>query len=183
MSSLLRDAPIGQIIRLLTKSKVLQYPEEKPDFTCPHGYNDETVERAATADATDEKGEEAPRISTSSASTRSVTTPATMKDEENPMDGASTPASQTLSKVVTRPEMDKVTTRRELEQAYTNATQLEAIKKQPTVPIVPTKTAEGIILVDWYTTDDPENPQNWSSRKKAATVLQIYLYTLAVYMR
>jgi DHA1 family multidrug resistance protein-like MFS transporter len=36
--------------------------------------------------------------------------------------------------------------------------------------------------VDWYTTDDPENPQNWSRGKKGTVVLQIYMYTLAVYM-
>ena len=47
---------------------------------------------------------------------------------------------------------------------------------------MPEKTADGTILVDWYDTSDPENPQNWSSKKKGLVVLQIYLYTLAVYI-
>ncbi|KAL8931380.1 MAG: hypothetical protein Q9216_007220, partial [Gyalolechia sp. 2 TL-2023] len=49
------------------------------------------------------------------------------------------------------------------------------------VPVAPTKTADGTILVDWYTTDDPANPQNWSRGKRAFVALQICLYTFAVY--
>jgi DHA1 family multidrug resistance protein-like MFS transporter len=32
--------------------------------------------------------------------------------------------------------------------------------------IEPTLTKDGKILVTWYSTNDPENPQNWSSGKK-----------------
>ena len=32
--------------------------------------------------------------------------------------------------------------------------------------IEPTITKDGKILVTWYSTNDPENPQNWSSGKK-----------------
>lgn len=32
--------------------------------------------------------------------------------------------------------------------------------------IQPTVTKDGKVLVTWYTTDDPENPRNWSSKKK-----------------
>ena len=36
MADLIRDAPLGQLIRLgLTKNKYLQYPEEKADFKLP----------------------------------------------------------------------------------------------------------------------------------------------------
>jgi len=48
-------------------------------------------------------------------------------------------------------------------------------------PIVPARTTTGTILVDWYSIDDPANPQNWSGRKKAFIALQINLYTFAVY--
>ena len=78
--------------------------------------------------------------------------------------------------------MTKVHTRADLEEAYTNATRQETMKYQQSQPIVPEKTADGVILVDWYDTNDPENPQNWSGKKKGVVVVQIYLYTLAVYM-
>ena len=57
----------------------------------------------------------------------------------------------------------------------------ETLQSAKSKPIVPEKTADGITLVDWYRTDDPANPQNWSSAKKAFVGLQIFLYTFVVY--
>ena len=34
-------------------------------------------------------------------------------------------------------------------------------------------------VVDWYHMDDPDNPQNWSARKKTFTFFQICLLTFA----
>lgn len=38
MLDIIREAPLGQAIRLLTRNKFLQYPEEKPDFKLPDLY-------------------------------------------------------------------------------------------------------------------------------------------------
>jgi DHA1 family multidrug resistance protein-like MFS transporter len=38
MSALLRDAPIGQIIRWTTNNRYFQYPEERDDFEIPVSY-------------------------------------------------------------------------------------------------------------------------------------------------
>ena len=40
--------------------------------------------------------------------------------------------------------------------------------------IVPSVSKDGTILVDWYSSDDPANPQNWSSKKKAFVAMQIW---------
>ena len=40
--------------------------------------------------------------------------------------------------------------------------------------ILPSKSKDGTTLVDWYTTDDPANPQNWSSLKKSFVAFQIW---------
>lgn len=56
-----------------------------------------------------------------------------------------------------------------------------ATEKTKSIVMAPTKTADGTILVDWYTTDDPANPQNWESSKKAWVLLQLCAYSLAVY--
>ncbi|KAL7905982.1 major facilitator superfamily domain-containing protein [Trichoderma velutinum] len=53
------------------------------------------------------------------------------------------------------------------------------LKKTKSEPIVPQKTNDGVILVDWYTTDDPANPHNWSSFKRSHIVFVICLYTWA----
>ncbi|KAH8688045.1 major facilitator superfamily domain-containing protein [Phaeosphaeriaceae sp. PMI808] len=42
MSALIRDAPVGQIIRYITNNRLLQYPEERPDFEIPAAYNRHT---------------------------------------------------------------------------------------------------------------------------------------------
>ncbi|KAL2829524.1 major facilitator superfamily domain-containing protein [Aspergillus cavernicola] len=38
------------------------------------------------------------------------------------------------------------------------------------------------VLVDWYTADDPANPQNWSTSKKALVAFEICIYTFTVYI-
>jgi DHA1 family multidrug resistance protein-like MFS transporter len=42
MFDLLRDAPLGQIIRYATGNRVLLYPEERPNFELPKSYNGST---------------------------------------------------------------------------------------------------------------------------------------------
>lgn len=67
-----------------------------------------------------------------------------------------------LQKTQTASELAKSKSRRDLEQAYSNAT----LKKGPTKPVIPKRLDDGTFLVDWYDTDDPQNPQNWCSGKK-----------------
>ncbi|RFU73847.1 major facilitator superfamily transporter [Trichoderma arundinaceum] len=50
------------------------------------------------------------------------------------------------------------------------------------MPIASQKTNDGVILVGWYTTDDPENPHNWSSLKRSYIVFVICLYTWVTYV-
>ncbi|KAB8230260.1 MFS transporter [Aspergillus alliaceus] len=45
----------------------------------------------------------------------------------------------------------------------------------------PFRAAYGTILVDWYYTDDSENPHNWSNSKRALIATLICLYTFVVY--
>jgi len=56
------------------------------------------------------------------------------------------------------------------------------MEKGPSRPIKPETLDNGTIVVDWYTTDDPDNPQNFSFAKKAVVLFQIMIYTMGVYM-
>lgn len=40
--------------------------------------------------------------------------------------------------------------------------------------IVPSVSKDGAVFVDWYSSDDPANPQNRSSKKKAFVAMQIW---------
>lgn len=180
VADIIRDAPLGQFIRFITKNKVLQYPEERADFVCPEGYSN----------LHDEK-----QIDTSSeASTRvqsTVTSPIHEKDETDierpPLSTTKTApdlerggASPALTR--TKSLAQRFNTTEELTEAYHEVLRLETIKTQPSKALKPEKTADNRTLVTWYTTDDPANPQNWSPKKKAFVILQIYFYTLAVYI-
>jgi MFS transporter, DHA1 family, multidrug resistance protein len=191
MSELLRESPAGQLIRYFTKDKFLKYAEEKEGFRCPSSYAQHdappTAFRAtSTAEAQppvasiDEKLEGAPGPEVEAAPPSSGSSTPSTESDTNPMEGAGATATRTathapelLSRITSRAVLEKVTTRKDLEQAYTEATMRSAVKTVPTQPIVPEKTADGTILVDWYTTDDQDNPQNWSFRKKCVVATQI----------
>lgn len=49
------------------------------------------------------------------------------------------------------------------------------------MPIQPAVTNKGEILVDWYTTDDAANPQNWTPGAKYLSAFIVCIYTFAVY--
>lgn len=189
MSALFRDSALGQLIRYATKNKVLLYPEERPDFRCPSSYrsNERDGPQATSTTATPNETPEQDiekislgKIETEALARQDATpnprpesieeappTPATDRD----FDLAQVATTRTgLTRVDTRVTMEKIHTRTDLEQAYTTAT----LEKGPTRPIIPEKLEDGTILVDWYDTDDPENPQNWSLRKKAFITFQIW---------
>ena len=178
MDSILRDAPVGQMIRYFTKNKLLKYPEEMPGYVLPEQYQKfHSTEAPLKPQSTQPTPEDIEKKTESDSDDVSLDRARTQADRESV---AAT--DRTLSKIMTRPELSQVNTRADLEQAYSNATRQETLRAQASRPIAPQVTADGVVLVDWYTTDDADNPQNWIQSKKTIVVLQIYFYTLAVYI-
>ncbi|KAJ5490068.1 Major facilitator superfamily domain general substrate transporter [Penicillium expansum] len=146
MQSVIRDAPFGQIVRLLTNNKYFQYPEEKPDFKLP----DTWLQLLNSSDESNEK--------------KIIQQDSTRSHEH----------SEPLSRASTQSTMQFTEARLEADEQH-------EIEKVKSIPIAPKKTKDGSILVDWYYTDDSENPHNWSNRKRALTTIMICLYTFVVY--
>ncbi|KAJ5588996.1 hypothetical protein N7537_011674 [Penicillium hordei] len=146
MESAIRDAPFGQLVRLLTKNKYFQYPEEKPDFKLP----DTWLQLLNSSDESNEK---------------KVTQQGSNRNHEQ---------SEPLSRASTETSM-------QFTEARLVADEQHEIEKVKSIPIAPRKTKDGSILVDWYYTDDSENPHNWSNRKRALITTMICLYTFVVY--
>ena len=172
MSDLIREAPIGQLLRFLTKNKILKYPEELPGFQLPETYN--TILNAPDSEKF------APSRSDSE------------KDEVNDKGLEDFPTLQ--NHVTTRsirsgdieaPTAITRTRTRESTKAYTEERlEIEAelqVERTKSLAIAPKKTSDGNILVDWYTTDDAANPQNWSNGKRGFVASIICAYTFAVY--
>lgn len=186
MSDLIRDAPFGQIVRWITKNKYFQYPEEKAGFELPQTYltalNSEKaieIQRPSTPHSTHSSqtantasrpplGERNPSDLEKQPTHRS-------EDLESGSESTSTVASLQLQRTKSRSETAPYTEERlETEEVL-------AIERHVSRPIVPTKTADGMILVEWYTTDDPANPQNWSNGKRGLISFLICAYTFVVY--
>ncbi|KAH8703782.1 multidrug transporter [Talaromyces proteolyticus] len=181
MMDILRDAPLGQTIRLVTRNTVLLYPEEFPDFKMPETYNaalklpEKEQEAAATAKATNKQT----RISNRASGERTFAPLETLELEEGDIEQKhlhdhnleGLHLSRTKSRLETTPYSEE---RLEIEAEL-------ALERTQTRPIVPQKTADGNILVGWYTTDDAANPQNWSNAKRFVVSLIICLYTFVVY--
>ena len=178
MSDMIREAPLGQMIRLFTRNRMFQYPEEKPDFQLPEAWN--TALNSNDNDVlprSDEKSSEAitPNTRHSSEEAKEADLDDLRKAVTTKSVGGDMGGRVSLNRTKTREETTGYTQERfEVEQEL-------AIERTKTTPIMPTKTADGNILVDWYTTDDPANPQNWSLKKKLFVTLVISLYTFAVY--
>lgn len=173
MRRLIRDTALGFIVRTATRNKVLKFDEECESFQLPDSYLDTSSLRhkyhhgssAVVVPAAIDKGLEH----------------AVVESKED-LDGSEQEigieALEPVARVDTRVDLEKITSQADLEKAFTNTT----LKKQPTSPIVPTLTSDGHILVDWYKTDDQENPQNWSMAKKNFVAFLICIYTFSVYI-
>lgn len=207
MPDLIRDAPLGQVIRWMTRNKFLKYPEEYESWTVPAEYEHPTEghldrqmealrvinEREAAKGSAEPTSD--PERKEEAESDTEVESPAhhasdlekfeTQRDGhfDDPeghfegIKGTTTTKSQ-FSRVASRQALSASHTRAELEEAFREST----LEPGPSVSVVPTKLADGTVLVDWYTTDDASNPQNWSLSKKMFVVMQICLYTTAVYL-
>lgn len=191
MSALIRDAPFGRIIRYITSNRLFQYPEERSDFQIPAAYTQHANLKAKRLDSTTSS---APTTESEGPAVEEVVYPdpetvlgkvETQSEDEHTSDleklqtirTANTARTQ-ISHVGTRTALSRSISRADLEQQFS----LASVERGPSRPIAPETRQDGTILVDWYTTDDPENPQNWLFGKKFVVLLQILLYTMGVYM-
>lgn len=202
---LVRDAPAGQLIRLLTGNKILQYPEEKPDFTLPDVWlqlmnNSEILVGERTGDQEDtsagtparpihndnDKSKHfVPDIDAGETSGRRVKEKDTEDDDQS--DSArSTNASAEIADNVQHlqeysrqksPNADGIMSA----ELQMEADEMADLQKTASVPVVPKKTKTGVILVDWYD-DDQEDPHRWSITKRGVVTGIIFIYTVVVYM-
>ncbi|PNP48842.1 hypothetical protein THARTR1_10287 [Trichoderma harzianum] len=162
-----RESALGQAIRLVSRNKWLQYPEEKSDFVLPPEY-------AALLFNSEKQHETTSNRSNSHLNQRSSTPdPASDSSQTADEDGEDLRRERTVGSIQRGPYM---------EHGRFDPEQQIELKKTKSEPIVPHKTNDGVILVDWYTTDDPANPQNWSSFKRSYIVFVICLYTWVAYV-
>jgi DHA1 family multidrug resistance protein-like MFS transporter len=57
----------------------------------------------------------------------------------------------------------------------------EELAKETAKFPLPVEIKDGLVVVDWYASDDAENPQAWSQTKKSTVAFIIFIYTFIVY--
>jgi DHA1 family multidrug resistance protein-like MFS transporter len=180
MADLIREAPIGQLLRWVTNNRILKYPEELPDWQCPTPYVASEEEDSKEAEPT-EKVDSTPASPPPEATEDldKIPTASPEDDEEDNggrrregphLEGIRTRRTQ-ISRVGTRTALQRSRTQKDLEAQFEQALAAETM---PSRPIIPDRLDDGTILVDWYATDDPANPQNWTLKKKSLTTLLIW---------
>jgi DHA1 family multidrug resistance protein-like MFS transporter len=154
MLDLFREAPLGQAIRFVSRNKLLQYPEEKADFKLPTQYISQL------------KNNEKSRAQHHDFAQSNGAVPGLVED-----DLESLGMVRSMTSIRATPYSNE---RMRAEQEL-------SLERNRSLPIIPEKTSDGVVLVDWYNTDDPANPQNWSSFKKGFIVSILCFYTSTVY--
>ncbi|KAF5535946.1 cycloheximide resistance [Fusarium napiforme] len=186
MSDLIRDAPLGQLIRFVTRNKYLQYPEEKPDFKLPESWvavinnPDAIIEESSPNDNTVLTGT---ALASSASSTVAAEEDPKLKGENEKSDKNN--ENDDIERADPQPMRLHRSRSPQETQAYT-VDRLEAdeehdVEKVKSIPVVPKRTKDGSILVDWYFSDDNENPHNWTNNRRLGVSLIICLYTFVVY--
>jgi DHA1 family multidrug resistance protein-like MFS transporter len=190
MAALIRDAPFGQLVRYFTNGRLLQYPEERPDFQIPAAYSRHTrplPKRLSTSSSAalhlEPEGPAVEEVIYPDPETILEKVETSSEDEQTDLEKIQTARTQyttrtQISRVGTRTALSKSISRADLEQQFS----LASVERGPSRPIEPEKLDDGTILVDWYATDDAENPQNFSFGKKAVVLSLILFYTMGVYM-
>lgn len=185
MADIIREAPLGQMIRWVSKNKLLPYPEELPDFELPATYN-AMLNSANKFSKTPTGNRTLIREKTrgSSVSSNSDDTVTAKTEAALELEKTDTEAPESFYQDIEALSLNRTKSRLETVPYTEERLELEAelaLQRTKTKPIVPVKTQEGNILVDWYTTDDPANPQNWSNGKRFAVTSIICIYTFVVY--
>ena len=187
MTEIIREAPLGQIIRWATGNKFLQYPEELSSFELPATYNavlnSSEIQKTPTSPTSPRRPtKERTRSSSVSSSSDENITPSRERDLD--LEKHDTAPAHEYNQHPERLSLSRTKSRLETMPFSEERLEIEAelaIERTQTRPIAPVKTSDGNILVDWYTTDDPANPQNWSNNKRLLISIIICLYTFVVY--
>lgn len=194
LADLIREAPLGKLIRLASGNKLLQYPEERDDFQLPEPWlillnnPDAIVEEDGQTNVTNNN-----TVVASSAS--SITAEEDEQEDNNPEikpsknelegdDEKPRPARRTSSGVGDAIRLHRTRSAEDTPPFSSSRLQAEdqhELEKTQSIPVVPKRTKDGAILVDWYYSDDAANPHNWTNNRRLGVALIICLYTFVVY--
>jgi len=147
MLDIIREAPLGQAIRFISRNRVLRYPEERPDFELPAQY----TALLKSSEVSKLRGHDSSLFDSSDSRPNENDIALRRQSSEDVGHNLEMLGMvRTMGSVHTAPYSNE----------RVQAERVLNIERTKSLPIIPQKTSDGIVLVDWYTTDDPANPQN-----------------------
>ncbi|CAN9362490.1 unnamed protein product [Alternaria alternata] len=183
LREIVRDAPFGQLVRYATRNRVFKYPEESPGFEIPAAY----TERNTGASGSTTQAHSNNSATAISHPNPDQTTDAPLPDDLEKLPSRTEDIEKAHSRNSTSTDREELGVPAATIASHTlpfSPERLEAERLEATLSlhgtrsaphaIAPTKTADGLILAEWYTTTDPANPHNWSRGKKAWTAFLIF---------
>ncbi|KAI1619458.1 MFS transporter [Exophiala viscosa] len=159
MTELFRDTVAGQLLRLATGRKILQYPEERDPSIWQKYVNAEKSANMAMHGSTEPPSAQEKEQLDTGVSEEDTNAPSTDHNSNHPRRGSPADSSTTT---VDNDNNDLVNT-------FSNTK----------VDIEKGRNAD---IVDWYGPEDPDNPQNWSTSKKVWVTFEVCLLTFSVYI-
>jgi len=150
----LRESAFGQIIRLVSRQKLFRYQEEEPGFEIPF----ETALKQEAGGSDTDSGP--PAASDHANITQRPNAVDIEKGETN------RPSNVNIEKPTPVESPPRPQDEPNIEERLKIERELD-VQRILSAPIQPVVTSSGQVLVTWYTTDDPANPQNWSPIKKS----------------
>ncbi|CAG5187872.1 uncharacterized protein ALTATR162_LOCUS11811 [Alternaria atra] len=192
LKEIVRDAPFGQLVRYATRNRIFKYPEELPGFQIPAAYTEKSTgtstslnQSHANNSATAIRQPSPDDDVTSSLPADLEKLPSRTAELEKPQTHNSTSTTHDADAEIGLPATTLPSHTLPFSVERLEAERLEATlalhgTRSASQAIAPTKTADGLILAEWYTTTDSANPQNWSRGKKAWSAFLICLYTFIV---
>jgi DHA1 family multidrug resistance protein-like MFS transporter len=164
LRGIIRDAPFGQLLRCVNRNGVFKYPEELPGFVVPPAYFGKTAGRHKH---TPDVHNDMPNVQNNSIAALAPTSDLEKlhsRTAERSRNSTSTAGNNDDVKVARAPTTDRVHslpfTQGRLEADRHAADLALPETKSEGRAVVPSKTADGVVLADWYMTDDSANPQN-----------------------
>lgn len=167
MKELIREAALGQIIRYASRNRLLKYPEEEEGFQIP--FERMTHEAKLARINEDANSDKQVDITPASEEYENIEHVLTQEDKGDDFDIEKTGSRGSragLEKILSVKSLSRTQTIPFTRERFEVDQQLAA-QRTLSLPIQPVVTSTGQILVTWYTTDDQDNPQNWSQKKKS----------------
>ncbi|CDR88988.1 related to FLR1-Putative H+ antiporter involved in multidrug resistance [Sporisorium scitamineum] len=167
MTSVVASSWVGTLLNQASSGKIFPRPEQRSDFVLPPSLSASPSSSASSTSPS--AAGEAKTAFNSETATLCEQCPKKQLDKDTPLhDVAGIDVEAALSQAQGVDTLARVTSRAH-EQA------------QEKLSASPSKDDDDNIIVGWYGDDDPENPRNWSSRKKAFVTFLIGLLTFGVY--